>query len=390
MMTGQDPFNTGIIAQGAQVDLPTHIPMIAETLRHHGYFTAAADNLGRWFSRGFNLYEGYQWEITPNQPWRKAEAVNETALRVLSQCAAQPDPFFLFIHYWDCHTPYLPPAPFDRMFYQGSETDTHNSSMDPVWECEAFNHYFAEWLPGVTDIEFPKAQYDAEIAYLDSCLARLFDALSAPRLAEDTCVIITADHGEEMDEHGCWFDHHGLYDTNLHIPLIVRGGNSWPTARRVDGFVRTLDIAPTILDLANLPQTAWPQNMQGRSFRPLLDGTTPPGEGTCSELFLTECTWMRKRGYRNHQYKYIQALEPDLHGKPPEELYDVLTDPGETINLAETRQDLVEPLRSRLASWKAEREAASGRPDPLDGATISLRRIGNSATPIPRRATANE
>ncbi len=386
-MTGQDPFITGIIAQGAQVDLPSDIPMLAERLREEGYFTAAADNLGRWFSRGFNLYEGYQWEIAPHQSWRKAEAVNETALRVLSQCAAQPDPFFLFIHYWDCHTPYLPPAPFDRMFYSGDEKDPANSSMDPVWKCEAFNHYFAEWLPDVTDIEFPKAQYDAEIAYLDSQLAPLFTALND--LTGDTCVIITADHGEEMDEHGCWFDHHGLYDTNLHIPLIVRGGGA-AGGRRPDGFVRTLDIAPTILDLAGLPESKGPQNLQGRSFRRMLEGTAPAGEGTCSELFLSECTWMRKRGYRNHQYKYIQALEPDLHGKPPEELYDLFTDPGETINLAQSNPDLVEPLRSRLGEWKADREAASGRPDPLDGASISLRRIGNPATPLPRRVTANE
>ena len=73
-------------------------------------------------------------------------------------------------------------------------------------------------MPGVTDIEFPKAQYDAEIAYMDACFAHVLTRLDELGLTEDTLVVLTADHGEELDEHGHWFDHHGLYDTNIHIP----------------------------------------------------------------------------------------------------------------------------------------------------------------------------
>src|SRR5206468_334203 len=94
--------------------------------------------------------------------------------KVLDEAAGQDAPFFVFAHYWDPHTPYLPPAPFDRMFYGGDEKDPNNRSMDSALNFPPFMHYFRSWMGGVTDIEFPKAQYDAEIAYMDRCLQHLF------------------------------------------------------------------------------------------------------------------------------------------------------------------------------------------------------------------------
>ena len=384
MMTGYDPFQTGIIAQGAQIELDPAVPMLASSLKSRGYFTAAADNLGRWFTRGFDLYDGYQWDIVAGEPWRKAEAVNRTALRIVKTCAAQEKPFFAFLHYWDCHTPYLPPAPFSRMFYFGCEKDPANPSMDSVWEFEPFAHYFAEWMPGVTDIEFPKAQYDAEIAYLDANLAHLFHSMEALGLMENTCVIITADHGEEMDEHSCWFDHHGLYDTNIRIPLIVRVPGLTHPGQRIPGMVRLLDVAPTISDLA-AGVAAAEIPTQGQSLTPLLTESRPGSEGTCAEIFLTESTWMRKRGYRDAQYKLICALEPDIHGKAPVELFDLGLDPGEQHNLAQDRPEIVQSLTGRIDRWRRDREHESGRPDPLDSQKISLRRVGNPDTVILKR-----
>src|SRR5206468_1453318 len=133
------------------------IPSLAEILERRGYHTGAADNLGRWFQRGFTDYEGYTWDTGNTGEWRKGEAVTDAALRVIHRAANQDRPFFLFLHYWDPHTPYLPPAPFSRMFYEGDERDPRSRSMESVWAFEPFRWYFNEWMPGVTDIEFPKA-----------------------------------------------------------------------------------------------------------------------------------------------------------------------------------------------------------------------------------------
>ena len=164
MLTGCDVMKHQIIAQGAKTELSPEVRTLAELLKEQGYWTGAADNLGRWFSRGFDAYEGYQWARDTEGGWRKGEAVTRTALRVLNQAAGQDRPFFVFLHYWDAHTPYLPPPPFHRMFYGGDEKDPANRSMEPVLNFPPFMHYFRGWMGDVTDIEFPKAQYDASIA----------------------------------------------------------------------------------------------------------------------------------------------------------------------------------------------------------------------------------
>ena len=297
---------------------------------------------------------------------------------MLDQAAAQRKPFFLFLHYWDAHTPYLPPAPFNRMFYGGDERDPGNRSMEPVLNFPPFMHYFREWMGDVTDIEYPKALYDGEIAYMDACLQHVFHRLDELRLREETLVVVTADHGEELDEHAMWFDHHGLYDTNLHVPLILRMPGTIPAGVRVPGTVRLMDIVPSVLDLLGRGDLAVEQGMQGRSFIPALHGG-PPG-GTAETLFLTECTWMRKRGVRTPEWKLIVARDhPDMHGRPPVELYHLPTDPGEQRNLAETQPDVVTGLRLELDEWLAARRLETGLPDPVEEQEITLRQIGKPA-----------
>src|SRR5205814_4468507 len=140
---------------------------------------------------------------------------------------------------------------------------------EPVWQAPWFRNYFSEWLAGVTDIGFVRAQYDASIAYADHCLAPILARLDASDLA-DTLLLVLADHGEELDEHGCWFDHHGLYETNIRVPLIIRDGgrrmdDGGPDAARPSSVVVTLlDLAPTVLDIVGLPEVAAAQGMPGR------------------------------------------------------------------------------------------------------------------------------
>ena len=385
MMTGKDLYAHQITCQSGTPEPAEGVKLLAELLKEQGYFTAAADNLGRWFARGFDHIESYKWDHQAKRHSRKGEAVMEAAVRALHVAAEQDKPFFLFLHFWDPHTPYLPPAPFDRMFYAGDETDPNNRSMDALWEFEAFNHYFAEWMPNVTDIEFPKAQYDACIAYMDACFAHVLTHLDELGLTSDTLVVVTADHGEELDEHDHWFDHHGLYDTNLHIPCLMRCPSLLPAGLRVGGITQTPDIAPTILDILDMGEIAQRENMTGRSMLPLINSPAATNRGTTDYIHITENTWMKKRGIRTHRWKLIVPLEtPDLHGNMDVELYYLPDDPGELNNIASERPEVVARLTSLMEEWIAGRLAATGLPDPLPVQPIPLRRVGNLEVAVPK------
>jgi len=391
MMTGKDLYAHQITGQSHAHEPPPNVKMLAELLQEQGYYTAAADNLGRWFARGFQHVEPYGWDAAVKHDSRKGEAVLQSALKVIDLAAAQDDPFFLFLHFWDPHTPYLPPAPFDRMFYAGNEKDKSNKSMEPVWAFEQFTWYFKEWMPGVTDIEFPKAQYDAAIAYMDTCFAHVLERLDHHGLTEDTLLVITADHGEELDEHGHWFDHHGLYDTNIHIPLIMRCPGWLPSGKRIGGLTQMPDLAPTILDFLDLKAIAARENMTGRSLIPLIESPSAISPGTTDYIHITENTWMKKRGIRTHRWKIIVPLEtPDIHGNSEIELYHLPDDPDELNNRAAELPEVVSRMTRLLDEWVADRVEATQLPDPLPIQPIPLRRIGNMETAVPDDKTLTE
>ncbi len=382
LFTGRDVFETQVVTQGGRVDLEADIPMLAEVMQRGGYFTAAADNLGRWFTRGYDLVQGYNWGTDVKQPWRKAEAVNEASWEVLKACTGQDKPWFAFLHYWDPHTPYLPPPPFDRMFYGGDETDArYDSAREMMREYPAFMHYFQEWMPGLTDVEFPKAQYDAEIAYVDTALRHVWEWLEGLPGGEDTAIIITSDHGEELDEHQMWFDHHGLYETNLHVPLILQHPERLSGGVELGGLTRHVDVAPTVLDLAGFGEAAEEAGMMGTSLLPLVDGESH--DGTCEEVYITENAWMKKRGFRTVQYKFFESLYDEIHHRPPFELYDLGEDPEEQHNLAEERPELVAEFKRKLDGYIAGRMEGTGKPDPQSYQDITLRQVGNPRIAIP-------
>ena len=378
MMTGKDLYAHQVSNQSHQPGIQPGIKMLAEILKENGYFTVAADNLGKWFARGFDHIENYAWDSTKPESWRKGEAVTKASLKALKAASEQDKPFFLFLHYWDPHTPYLPPAPFDRMFYTGNEKDPRNESMNELWKFEAFNRYFAEWMPGVTDVEFPKAQYDAEIAYMDVCFSHVLTRLDELGLTGETLIVVTADHGEDLDEHEHWFDHHGLYDTNVHIPLIMRCPELLPAGIKIHGLTSMLDLTPTILDLLDFGELALSEGMNGTSLVPLINSPSGTSRGSTDALHLTENTWMKKRGIRTHRWKMIVPLEiPDLHGASEIELYDLFADPGELNNVSLERPDIIATLSDLMEVHVQCRLKETGLPDPLLNQQIALRKIGS-------------
>ena len=361
MLTGMDCFSHEVVALRHRGGLTEKVQSLPEILRRHGYASTCVGFTGNPSSRGFDEYLDYKaWGTWDERPLRKAENLNAVAIPELERLAGQDQPWLLFLRHMDPHAPYLPPAPYDRAFYGGDECDPNNKSMEPVFSFKPFCDFHASWLPeGITDKDYVIAQYDGEVAYMDACIQRIFARLEGLGLAENTLVILNGDHGETLYDHECWFDHHGIYDVTLHVPLILRLPGVLPAGKRVSGYAQHQDLTPTILELLGLDEEL---PFDGRSLLPLIDGSRA---SNWSEFYLTECTWMRKHGWRTPEWKLIIALEPDFHFKPEVELYNLIEDPDENNNLAEERPEVVTYLRARMETWIKKREEAEGVTNPM-------------------------
>jgi arylsulfatase A-like enzyme len=361
MLTGMDVFNTQMVALRHQGMLRPEVRTLAEILRAAGYTTTCVGFTGNPAARGFDRYLDYAgWNSWAEGRSPKAQNLNAVALPELDRLAKGKEPFFLFLRHMDPHAPYLPPAPYERMFYHGNECDPKNRSMDPVMTFKPFRDCYASWMPpGITDKDYVIAQYDGAVAYMDAAIQNIFSALAAHDLLDDTIVVINADHGETLYDHDCYFDHHGLYEQTLHVPLIIRYPRKLPAGRRVHGYNRHQDLAPTLLDLAEIESDI---TFDGKSLVPMVQGEVASYD---SEFYITECTWMRKHGWRTPEWKLIVALEPDFHFKPPVELYNLIEDPLEMHNLVECEPGVVVMLRERMERWIARREQETGLPNPI-------------------------
>ncbi len=177
-------------------------------------------------------------------------------------------------------------------------------------------------------------------------------------IKDETIIVLNSDHGETLYDHDCYFDHHGLYDPTLHVPRssATRESASRQARKRLQP---SPDLAPTLMELAEINPGI---PFDGQSLMKLVSGEVPSFTG---EFYITECTWMRKHGWRTPQWKLIVALEPDFHFKPPVELYDLIEDPLENNNLAEALPEVVNLLKSRMEAWIARRTSETGLPDPI-------------------------
>ncbi len=364
MFTGRDVFGTQVVALRHKGPMRPEAATLADILGRRGYNTTCVGFAGNAASRGFDTYLSYPgWGSWAEGRSPKAQNLNDVTLPEMDRLIDDEAPFFLFLRHMDPHAPYLPPAPFERAFYHGDECDPSNRSMDPVFAFKPFRDFFKTWMPpGVTDKDYVIAQYDGAIAYMDAAIQAIFTALEARGVMEDTIVVVNSDHGETLYDHDCFFDHHGLYDNTLHVPLVIRYPRAVPAGLRVPGYVQHKDLLPTLLQLADIATDGEELAMEGHSLVPLMRGEISSYEG---EFYITECTWMRKHGWRTPEWKLIVALEPDFHFKPPVELYNLVTDPDENHNLAHEEPAMVAILRARMEAWIAKREAETGLPNPI-------------------------
>ncbi len=361
MMTGMDCFGTDVVALRHEGPMADHVSTLAEVLGQHGYGTTCIGFSGNPSSRGFHCYIDYEGWL-PDESGRapKADNLNDVAIPELKRMAAQDEPFFLFLRHMDPHSPYLPPRPFERIFYDGNETDAKNHSLDPMYAFKPFADYLSSWIPeGCKDSNYVDAQYDGAIAYMDACIQNIFATVDSLGIADQTLIIVTADHGETLFEHECYYDHHGMYENTLTVPLIIRFPEKVPAGFRHTGYTQIKDIMPTILDLAEIESKI---RFDGRSLAPLFKGMDREPE---PEFYITECTWMRKHGWRTPEWKLIHALEPDFHFKPNIELYNLIKDPLELHNVAQDEPEIVAMLEARMQAHIAKREHETKRTNPM-------------------------
>lgn len=361
MLTGLDVFGTNVVALRHKGDLAEGVVTLPEILAKYGYNTTCVGFKGNIASRGFQNYLEYAgWGSYEEGRSPKAENLNAVAIPELKRLARKKEPFFLFLRHMDPHSPYLPPSPFERMFYDGDEFDPNNKSLEPVYAFKPFRDYFLTWFPpGCTDKDYIIAQYDGAVAYMDACIKNIFTTIEYLGIEENTLVVITSDHGESLYDHECYFDHHGLYDCTLRVPLIFKLPGKVPSGKRFNDYVQLKDIVPTILDLMGIKVDV---NFDGRSLVPLMKGESIEAE---PEFYITECTWMRKHGWRTPEWKLIHSLEPDFHFKPEIELYNLIKDPGENHNLAKEEPEVVSFLEARMQAHIKRREEETGRTNPI-------------------------
>jgi arylsulfatase A-like enzyme len=362
MLTGMDCFGTQIVALRHQGGIRDGVKTLAEICKEAGYNTTCVGFGGNPASRGFDKYlEFAGWGSWNEGRSPKAENLNAVAIPEMERLAADDKPFMMLLRHMDPHAPYLPPAPYERAFYHGDECDPANKSMDPVMTFKPFCDFFAAWMPpGIADKDYVIAQYDGAVAYMDASIQAIFTALETMGILDETIVVINSDHGETLYDHECWFDHHGMYDCTLHVPLVIRYPAKVPAGVRLSGYNQHKDLVPTLLELAEIeaPGCAF----DGTSLMDMVRGEEASHD---SSFYITECTWMRKHGWRTPEWKLMVALEPDFHFKPEVELYNLITDPEENENVAEAQPEVVAYLRAQMDAWIARREAETGLPNPM-------------------------
>ncbi len=352
MLTGMDCFATDCVALRHEGALTDAVRTLPEILRDYGY---TSTYVGGHACRGCDTYLTYR-DWNPD----KAEELNKVAIPELERLAAQDKPWVLFMRHMDPHSPYYTKEPFTRMFYQGDEFDPNNKSLKALYEFKPFRDYFLSWFPeGCTDAKFICAQYDSSVAYMDVCINQILEKLKELGLEEETIVVFTSDHGETLDEHDCYFDHHSIHDNVLNVPFMFKYA-PFGYEGHIDSITQVKDITPTILSLCGIDCGI---KFDGRDMTKLIKGEE--GFYEEPEFYITECTWMRKHGWRTPEWKLIVALEPDFHFKPEVELYNLIKDPKENNNVAEEYPEVVEFLRNRMEAHIAKREKEVGHANPM-------------------------
>jgi arylsulfatase A-like enzyme len=305
-------------------------PTVFEVLSRHG-FTVLGATANVFFSPAHGLADGFDTLLV--HPLARADVLIDRLLQRLAEWDGGD--LALFVHLMDPHLPYVPPPPYDTLL--GPEAPSPQTASPAERKRTAWS-----------------AAYDGEIAWTDAQIGRLLRALEERGLFERALVLYTADHGDELLDHG-GFDHgHTLYEELVRVPLVLRvpGGRGG----RIATPVSTLDIAPTLLDALGLEA---PASFRGESLLPLADGKPRRGRYLFAE---TETKQRRPRQYavREGQLKLILGLSREEEGRVvARQLFDLHADPFERASLPASEIPLDRVAEGYVATARAK--AAEGR-----------------------------
>ena len=396
ILTGVIPPVHGLRYEGQSHEILAGRTTLTGVLRAHGYDTfAVTQGLNVGLHRDFAIYDpDIYLDPQGNKvrvPTRNDREASVKALQWLRGRRARPEPFFLWVRYNAPHWPYDPPPPWAEKFdpdYRGAHT--FNDEARPG--VERGDIVFGRTRLPARTIEHAIAHYDGEVAYADAAFGELLAGIEGLGALGRTVILVTADHGESLGEHDYYFEHGAyLYEPTVRVPLIVAAPGRLPEGRTVASPASTIDIAPTLLDLAGIPV---PAEMQGRSLVGRALGTdtrpAPPAYSESGRNFYPENPRQfvdgiagKWRMLRDERFKLILIPKDPA---PEWELYDLVADPGETKNLADTLPGETARLKALLMAIV---DADPGRDDrgepPLpEGLEEELRSLGYVGAEPPR------
>ena len=393
MLTGLGALRHGV---NHGMPAPPRLETLAEILRRAGYSTQAVTGGGflrpeYGLGQGFDRYRFWADRYDPSK--ELSEDVGR-AIRWIE--GVRERPFFLFFHTYEVHSPYLPRQPYLRELTGREEGGIQDVRIPPTAKGGfQVRHRFqlggeAEPPASATDeaalASWASDLYDGSIAYADQQLERLLGFLESSGLSRRTLVVITSDHGEMLGEHGL-AGHGCLYDENLMVPLLIAAPNGRGAGHRVRDQVRSVDILPTILDLAGLPPKS---NVDGVSLAPFLAGKRPdlPTEAW-SYAASTNYGASLRMGDRL-KYIYNDTAWTPLAGT--EKLFRLDRDPREQHNLASGemstapfRRELRKRFEAELPGlWlRFQNRGATPLRVLLEGASITEYRLKSLELPRP-------
>ena len=375
LLAGRPPEEIGTASRSNSLRMPASVQTLAESVSAAGIDTAAfvsssvlvrpPPELGSiGVAQGFEHFDDELVAHEHNREMRERDAASCTSavLRWLDARPDEADRFFLWVHYQDPHGPYTPPAadlaPLVREHAGEAQLELGTNSSG-AGQIPDYQQIDGERRPGpYVD------RYDAEIHAFDAEFGRLVDALRARGWLDDSLLVLTADHGESLGEHGFWFCHgETLQRELLHVPLLVHAPRAFALApSRSNALATYLDFWPTALEALGIPAG----ECRGRS---LLAADIPQGRIAVQALGRAQYgrTWF---AITDGRWRLL-SIDP-----LPPQLFDLERDPGEESDLAAQRPDLVQALRDAHARWLEQSTAPALTGVPRRGEEHALHQLG--------------
>lgn len=358
-------------------------PLLGQRLGEHGYYTAAVSMFAERH-RAYHFLGNFRESIRATNEINDEDGreVNRVGLDWIRRHADEDD-WYLHLTYWEPHTPYLTepcwteraaesgPAPAwpDQEAIDGhAEVYGPRSALDlhysVVPQGSPVPHTMPEAIRTRADYEHLINGFDGTIMYWDTLFGELLATLDELGIAEETAIIVSADHGESFGENGSYAEH-GLANEPVHrVPLVVY----WPgvtdelpaEARHCDNLLYHIDLAPTLCELLDVPV---PAGWQGTSFADALRGE--PGDSR-EYLVLGHGAHTYQRSVRTRDHLYMRTYHPGAFRAEWEQLFDVTADPHLTTDLLDKEPELADRMRTHLAEWLHTYAGRPGAlPDPM-------------------------